>query len=287
MDKIIAINNLPDEAFLRGILVQNIAKVRILTRDEKKHREPGSPDVMIQYNGQGTSFITRTDLIQNCRTHDGRKITIGAMKEGQVYTVTVPAKLNVYAFHVPNTSMPFGLALKNKSMKLRPGQFVVYAVNNGSISKNSPIVLSKDSFVKMIVITEKSKAQYNARLKKALEAFIARKNTIDRADMARNNPNITTAERVRLQREKERALEIPNTAPYKIVGRIIRRGTLDNVIGYMVTNGKLTKAFPTSNVMEMCKNKKVKNATLVRNQAGKVYLRGVGTVLDTLPVTYK
>lgn len=294
MGKAIEVDKLPTEAFMKCLMVQNIAKIQLLTREAKKNRPQGSPDVLMQLVGQKTCYVSRKDIASNCRTVKGNAIVVGGLQAGLSYTVVIPCNSYVAAIHIPkSTEVKYVLNMMNKQGKpegkvLKPGMMLVYPMENGVINKKSPLVISKAVFDKMIVIKEKSQTEYNERLKRALIDMMKKQNALEAGRMANDaNSKMSVVQRVQAKKEAEMAERIQEKAPFIIVGRIIKQGTLDQVIGYRVSNGKSQKDFPLNTVMKMCQNKQIRNATLVKNANGKVFMRGVGNVLDTLPTTYR
>ena len=275
----IGIEHLPREAFLNSELVQDIGYMRIMTRNEKKNVKPGSPDVEIGFTGRKPFMVDRDTAIKELRTPDNKDIVIGALREGKKYLVTMPTRQKVLVFNVPksngNSKMEF--TLNNKT--LPTGSFVVFMASGSK--GTAPLVLNKDYFNKMIVVTEKNSGAYKDRLKKALLRYAKAAVASDRI----KNNKLSTAEKVRYKEEIRKAEE-NNSAPYHIVGRIDRRESY-TTIGYIISNGQKTKAFNIAQTINLCKRKLIRNATCVRNQNGKEFIRGVGITLDSLPVTYK
>lgn len=294
MGKAIEVDKLPTEAFMSCLMVQNIAKIRLLTREQKRNRTPGSPDVLMQCVGQRSIYVSRQDIASKCKTVKGNAVIVGGLRTGADYTVVIPCNTPVRAIHIPNTkgnsyyvvNVPSKNGMECKPLK--GGQMVVFPVQNGKLVTTMPLIISRAVFDKMIVIKEKSQQEYNDRLRKSLVMMVRKQKALEEGAKANDlSSNMSVVQRVQAKKEAEMAEREQERAPFVIVGRILKKGTLDQVIGYVVSNGKAQKAFPLKQVMQMCNNKQIRNATLVRNASGKVFMRGVGTILDTLPTTYR
>ena len=279
----IEVDKLPIGAFMHCIMVQNIAKMQILSKEARKNFKPGSPDVLVSCIGQKPFLASRNDIIDKCKTITGGKIVMGGLKIGQDYTIVFPTRMNAACMVIPNGkhSEYYKLTAKGKTRLLKSGAIVVYPIKAGDLDKNNPMVISKSTFDKMFIIAEKNKKEYMQRVRMALKKDAEKRELQDKA----NNKALTSTQRVQAQRKVE-AMNNKVVAPYKIVGKLVKNGTVDTILGYAVTDGKVVKALSTKQVMQLASQKKINNAVLVKNTNGNYFLRGVGTVLDALPVKY-
>lgn len=275
-------NKLPNEAFMRGEVVRDIAKVRILTPDEKKHRVPGSPDVHLKGVLAGNRMITRNDLLNTCTMMNGHKLTIGAMQNGKVYSVIIPSLgfKDVLIFKAPDSDhVDYAIEIvqsngKTLRRKLQPNTFILYRRGTDK-GTTVPIVVDAQMLQKVAIITEPSLKEYLQRLHKAMLS-------IERTEKLKEETKSNDiAQRVQAKRELKDSVA---TAPYMLVAKVIRKGSYD-VIGYVVSNGKVKKPMPLKQVQQLASQKKIRNCTLVKGATG-YFLRGVGVQLDALPATY-
>lgn len=282
MKSVVYVNKLPNEAFMRGQVIRDIAEIRILTPDEKKSRTPGSPDVCMKGILSGNRMISRNDLMNHCTMMNGHKLTIGAMQNGKVYSVVVPGGAgfkDVLLFKATESnSVDYAIELKQsgKSIrrKLKPNTFVLY--RRGSDKEHTiPVIIDASALQKVVQITEPSLADYLKRLREAM----ANVERTDRLKEETKSNNI--AQRVQAKRELK---ENTSLAPYMIVAKVVKKGSYD-VIGYVVSNGKAKKPMPLKQVQQLAHQKKIRNCTLVHGATG-YFLRGVGVQLDALPATY-
>ena len=271
MKSVVYVNKLPNEAFMRGQVIRDIAEIRILTPDEKKSRTPGSPDVCMKGILSGNRMISRNDLMNHCTMMNGHKLTIGAMQNGKVYSVVVPEGAgfkDVLLFKATESNnVDYAIELKQsgKSIrrKLKPNTFVLY--RRGSDKEHTiPVIIDASALQKVVQITEPSLVDYLKRLQVAMA-------------------NVERTDRLR-EETKSKLKENTNLAPYMIVAKVVKKGSYD-VIGYVVSNGKAKKPMPLKQVQQLAHQRKIRNCTLVHGATG-YFLRGVGVQLDALPATY-
>lgn len=306
--KFIAVDDLPNTIFLQGRLVNNIGKARILTRKEKLGLQPGSPDIRLELLNGESKMITRIDLMEKCRDHTGNKIKFTRIKDGKEFKITIPStdlSTIVGIFHVPrkigykftvNRRMLDGTV---KRIALPMGHFVVYVYDSERrvFDRRYPLVVNKQVFDKMFIIAEKNMELANQRIKtetvKYMEKHSNKSNKAekDKAESEKTERVTKTENKYEQNRAKSNQkgpvmLKADPNAPYVAVKRIVKAGTFDTVIGYTISDGKRAVDLELSKVMVLCRQKKIKNMCLVRNN-NNMYLRGVGVRLDTLETTFR
>lgn len=283
MDYNLSINNLPDSVFIPGKLVRNVARVRVLTRAEKKSKlfKHGGPDIQVIYINGDRCLTTRQEIASGkAKMADGSEIKFNSIKSGREYTIVIDTNQTVGILRVPKTSkVKFVINKKAsdgslKTIELKPGQLVVCPKTSRTLmlNKSAPLVLNDIMFNKMCVFALKDGEDIDTvkkQKKQELAKVIASKSS--------NEP----------KKPKLNIVQQNAEAPYRAIGRIVKAGTFNNVIGYIITDGKNSKACNLNTVQKLCFNHKIKNMTLVRKEDGKFYLRGVGIQLDTLDTTYR
>lgn len=306
--KFVAVDQLPNTIFLQGRLVNNIGKARILTRKEKDGLTPGSPDVRIKLLNGDSKMISRNELLETCRDHTGKKIHMSRIKDGQEFRVTIPSKdlsTVVGIFKVPrklgcnfyvNRQMADGSI---KRIAVGSGDIVVYMFDtkNKTFDRRYPLVVKQDMFSKMFIIAEKDLAQANQRIINSTLQYLKDKSSgkikdtvetkVDVKEVVAENNKVNVNDSKPLKQSTgQQILRASADAPYFAVGRIVKAGTFNDVIGYRISDGKRTADLEVSKVMLLCRQRKIKNMCLVRANT-KTYLRGVGVRLDTLETTFK
>lgn len=308
--KFVAVDTLPNTIFLQGRLVNNIGKARILTRKEKEGLKPGSPDVRIKLINGESKMISRDQLIKCCRDHTGNKIKLTKVKDGQEFRITIPSedldtvvgvfkvpKKSGYNFYV-NRKMADGTI---KRIAVGANSLVVYMFDakNKTFDRRYPLVVKQAMFDKMFIIAEKDLENTNQRIRNTTLKYLEDKrsgkvaensskvvnNTVK--NESANKDNVSKYEQNRPKAQAgQQILKADSNAPYIAVGRIVRAGTFDDVIGYRISDGKRTLDLDISKVKNLCRQRKIRNMCLVRTNT-KIYLRGVGIRLDTLETTFR
>lgn len=288
---------LPDEVFMDGTKVVEIMRARILTRQEKKSRERGAPDIQLRGLAGAQTYITRADLVKMFIGIDGRKITIASWKSGKNYLVYTQKNTRVAILHSPRKPR-YLLELPNKKV-LKPGYYFVCDVNEtGKIDKLHGIQVGPSVFKKMFVINE-STDEYIARTRTATkESAIVVEQTTNRVKQAANARNSrpnniggaggsggvgTPSSVLNTKQVQDNTPKINAKAKMYVVAKILNRE--NQLVGYIISNGKEEKPFQRNKVIEMCRKHALRNMSLVEKD-GKEYLRGVGITHDSLPTKY-
>lgn len=288
---------LPDEVFMDGTKVVEIMRARILTRQEKKSRERGAPDIQLRGLAGAQTYITRTDLVKMFIGMDGRKITIASWKSGKNYLVYTQKNTRVAILHSPRKPR-YLLELPNKKV-LKPGYYFVCDVNEtGKIDKLHGIQVGPSVFKKMFVINE-STDEYIAKIKTATKdsAIVVEQtaNRVKQAENARNSRSnnigvsggsrgvVTPSSVLNTKQVQDSTPKINAKAKMHVVAKILNRE--NQLVGYVISNGKEEKPFQKNKVIEMCRKHALRNMSLVEKD-GKEYLRGVGITHDSLPTKY-
>lgn len=289
------VENLPSQVYLNGIMVRNIANIRLKTRKEKLNLKHGSPDVEVSYITGEKEVIYRSNLLDSFRELDGKKkLNIRKLRDGRKKLVTIPMKASVKVFTIPNTGkIVFAKKNGNKAVRIKPGNKVV---NNG----NRYLVIAPDTFRKMFIVTEKMNKDKLNSLKSSLEEQFRGQiknqkaedkyeeaSRINRENIRNNDIAVVKGKAQVIQRDtKEEIIKADADSRYFITHQVKAFGEINQVIGYIVSNGKQSRALATPDVMGLCNRKMIRNMSLVRTQSGKFILRGNGMEKDTLQRAY-
>ena len=140
--------NLPDKVFLDANKTKNIIKFSILSVQEKKQLEPGSPDIKVMELTGRTRMITRKELISNFVMIDGSKIKPYVLKNGHEYLAYSMTKAAYKVFKLPENM------IGDVNGRLVPsGNYIVYEVDeNGNIDRKTMAIINPKSFRKMFRI---------------------------------------------------------------------------------------------------------------------------------------
>lgn len=295
--KRINIIDLPDEVFMNGTEIVEIKRARILTRQEKKSREQGTPDIQLKDINGAESYITRNDLVKNFLGIDNKKITIGGWKSGKNYFVYSPKNDMVSVLHCPKR--PKYLLILPNGRVLRPGYYCVCSRDNtGKIFKNKSMQVQPTVFKKMFVINDSADKlrDRTAQLKqiKGFNSNIKQSDIRNRAVNARDSQNQISNMGI-IKNKPQSILNTPtkqiqqsiakinDRAKLAVVGKVLNRD--NQLIGYVISNGKVEKPFEKHKVIEMCRKKQLRNMTLFEKN-GQEFLRCIGTTHDALPTKY-
>lgn len=280
--KHIQITELPDEVFLNGTQVLDIMRARIITRAERKQLGRGTPDILLKSYSGAETHITRRALMEKFTGLDGKKIVLGGWKTGKNYLVYRKLANNISIVHSPRIPK-YVLILPNKKM-LKPGYYFVCNRNEtGKILRDTGIQLGPTLFKKMCII-EDSVSKLTARTKLAIaNDTIAKK--VEAGNQTNTNKAVGKVNRVASTSGNVPVgnVRINELARLNITGKVLN--SQGQLVGYVVSDGKIEKPIPKNNVIEMCRKKQIRNMSLV-DVNGKEFLRGIGITHESLPTKY-
>lgn len=310
----IYLDKLPEKAFQKGMMVRDICRIRFLTRKQKeaaindpKHSKikykAGDPDVQFESVSGDRRYATRSWVFNNLYFTNGDKVTRNKVRDGVIYLTIYNMNENQVAmFKTPNTkSVQFIVRSKQGSKALKPGDRVVYPVKLAGIDFLHPILVNELTFDKMFkAVGSEKEAQMGlvAAIKKMVEkpsgdvyeqSLRKKKQELQNKDFKVVDGVVVGVDKETSNTVRDNMIRPSNEAYYKIIGRIIKKGTTSELIGYVVTNGKKNLPLNISQVNSLVYNKKIQNAMLVipTDKTHKPFIRGLGVVLSTLPATYR
>lgn len=282
--KRISIVSIPDEVFMDGTEVLEIMRARILTRQEKRNRGRGTPDIHLKSIFGAETFISRTDLIKTYIGIDGKKITIASWKSNKNYLVYVTKNRPVAVLHCPRKPK-YLLELPNKKV-LKPGYYFVCNKNEtGKIDREHGVQIGPSIFKKMFVIND-STEEYLARTKNvSREVQDVAKQESFRVKQSNNTkaPVKSVLNNKEVLQNNEKVIKINDKSTLSVVAKVYNRN--NQLVGYVISNGKVEKPFPKNKVIEMCRKHQIRNMSLVEKD-GKEFLRGIGITHESLPTKY-
>lgn len=303
--------NIPDKGFIDAIKVKDICKARILSKQEKSNIKAGSPDVKITKITGQISYITREQLTKNYVNANGSRIKIPFMRDNKEYLVAAPCNEEYKIIKLPsNCSGQFN------GRQVKPGSYIVIpATEQGELKREQMSVISSTVFKKMFKIPMQDSIRMvlnNPRHagSNKLKLFKNRQRTQYNNMQHNNVPHIslgkqpisadiqgTMQQNTMTYANKQSTMYNPHTSikqklgnkneqskyKYRVTGRLVDMN--NKPIGFVVTEiatGQ-TRNLKTNELVQLCMNKLVENVMLVRNQSGKVFLKGNGCRLESLP----
>jgi len=304
---IVAINNLPSNAFIDAIKVRDLAEVRILDR-KINNIEPGGKDVKLRSLTGETSMLSRKELIERYKTIRGKSVTLAFFRHEKNYLVESTCKEPYKVMKLPsncignfggkrvepgsyivcktdesgNTTVGIISPSRFRQMFKIPMQDVIKRNMNGNKNKNFTLFNKPKQFRKKPNILAKQPA--------APQITVAQQKPVLNPSMLRKQPvtsQITQTNRqFTVDNSKFKSINTPTTNyRFRITRRIVSVRNTKQLLGYEIQEiqtGRV-KSFQLNRVMKMCEMQLVENAMIVTHTNGMKYLRGNGIVLDNLP----
>lgn len=253
---VVQLNKIPNSLLYNVTMVKDIRQASFINRNQLKR---GEPDVMVVSPLGLKNKISRRDLTKGYTLPSGKKVRVLYWKYNHKYIVVAKGNTKMYALRIPkNTKIKF---VTNDKKDLGNGIYVLFPIgSNGEVVRNNPIRMSDAMFNRMFQINSKPSIE-----KQRIVGQDSNKTDGSNTETGSTNSYVKN-----------------NTdMMYKVVKRIIRASN-GKIAGFVVSNGKITRNFSVSNVMDMCRRNKIQNITIV-DRDGKEYLRGVGIRISNLP----
>jgi len=252
-------NELPNRAFIPVLRKRDIVKVRVLTAEEKRNIQRGSPDVVVE-TILGHKYLQKRDyIIDNYSYLNGQKISIGGWRAGVEYLVYREDNTPALALMVPLKSSIEINGIKVISGEGNDGVYVVcFLGGDGNIDRQSVGVVSRHIFRKMFSVLPNKIIDYHAKNKGKHVNKTISQHKKPLQTIAKEN-NLITA-----------------------VGRLM--GANGKVVGFVVQDRLGRQRNVTKKEMlELCNKKLVDNIVVaVRDIDGLTYLRGNGIKIEEL-----
>lgn len=263
----VEINSIPDAMFHEVLFVKEVCKATLLDKDMRDKMEipHGGPDTVLVSMMGGKRLINRTELMETYKTIDNKQIKLSDWHYGKEKMVYKEMNIPMKMFTVPAKSK---LKVGFNGKSIQNGLCIICKLNENKIDKDNIIVLSQDRFRKQFKIT---KVASKADMKKMAMSIKATKEL--------NKQNTEKTSRWKKPVEQKQSNE---KAIVSVVAALVNKQ--GKVIGYKVKHLKTNKImdFATVKIMELCRNQKIKNMTIVAKD-GKEFLRGVGMRKENLP----
>lgn len=269
--KVVSINDMSDSLFLNTVQYREIGKARIISRQEKKTREDGGPDVEITSWANEKFYITRNQLMLNFFDVGGKALNVRAWKNNESHIIMCQANKLCGVVHVPK-SRRYGV-LSTTGKRYKPGVYVVCMRNpNGELNRKAYSALDAKLFHKMFKIDDSVEEMASrVRQEQHIKEIRSSGETVAKV----KNPNGTT-----VTVDKELA-----AAKYTVVAKVIKLDT-NKVVGYTVSyNGKQIDC-SLAKIEKLCKEKKLKNMTVVYSAGSAPYFRCIGMTHESLGSKY-
>jgi len=137
-----------DKVFIDAIKVCDIYKVRLMTKDERKEREPGAPDVILVRATGGKTIVSRQDLVNNFTTAAGKPVKVAFLRSKKSYYVYRMCNEKYKVMHIPNNCT---VNLRDKPVN--GGNYIICQVGkDGKMLKNTMVQLNGKLFRKMFKV---------------------------------------------------------------------------------------------------------------------------------------
>ena len=285
---IVDFNSYRGNGFVDAIKLIDIAKVKIMSRQEKKAKKSNSSDIIIKYLTGGTKIISRKELVKQYKFISGKPVVIPFMSNNKEYVVYRNCNETYAALLLPSNMSGM---LRGK--KINPGNYLVAPKNeDGTINFDELSCISKKSFRKSFVVpaqdvilkninnsgTESNRIKHR---QKSTNNNI-RNNETSKFGLDVNNINIPSVNDKDNNLNLDKESSIIQKYPFKAIGRIVNEE--NNVIGYILEDTKGNKRdLSVNKVMDLCSKHKVANLMLSKTDNGKYFLRGNGIRIESLP----
>lgn len=319
----LAYESIPDRMFIPAVMIREMLRVRPLNSEEKKNTKRGGPDVLaIPYIGN-RSLMFRDD-ITGCYTYtNGRKIKVRGWQTSKFYIVVRPSNETVMVMQVPpnHTLEINGITANNKDKQI--SDYIVCKIDpNGNIDRQSATIVRGNVFHKLCYIPDNPaiarsrergtanryfdfnnpsaavntdfrgnvvKPVRHVQYTETMEQASPKPNNFKAAQNISNRPTST----IKLEKSAEakprnnsvntnQTLEMPKLqVTHNLFNSTGQR------VGFVIKadSGEIRR-INRNTAINLCKQKRIKNMTVVSNGAGDFYFRGIGISIDELPATY-
>lgn len=319
----LAYESIPDRMFIPAVMIREMLRVRPLNSEEKKNTKRGGPDVLaIPYIGN-RSLMFRDD-ITGCYTYtNGRKIKVRGWQTSKFYIVVRPSNETVMAMQVPpnHTLEINGITANNKDKQI--SDYIVCKIDpNGNIDRQSATIVRGNVFHKLCYIPDNPaiarsrergtanryfdfnnpsaavntdfrgnvvKPVRHVQYTETMEQASTKPNNFKAAQNISNRP--TSNIKIEKSAEAKPRSNSVNTNQTLEMPKLQVTHNLFNSTGQRVgfvikaDSGEIRR-INRNTAINLCKQKRIKNMTVVSNGAGDFYFRGIGISIDELPATY-
>lgn len=319
----LAYESIPDRMFIPAVMIREMLRVRPLNSEEKKNTKRGGPDVLaIPYIGN-RSLMFRDD-ITGCYTYtNGRKIKVRGWQTSKFYLVVRPSNEIVMAMQVPpnHTLEINGITANNKDKQI--SDYIVCKIDpNGNIDRQSATIVRGNVFHKLCYIPDNPAIARSRERGTANRYFdfnnpsaavntdfrgnvvkpvrhVQYTETMEQASTKPNNfkaaQNISNrpTSNIKLEKSAEakpRSNSVNTNQTLEMPKLQVTHNLFNSTgqrVGFVIKadSGEIRR-INRNTAINLCKQKRIKNMTVVSNGAGDFYFRGIGISIDELPATY-
>lgn len=319
----LAYESIPDRMFIPAVMIREMLRVRPLNSEEKKNTKRGGPDVLaIPYIGN-RSLMFRDD-ITGCYTYtNGRKIKVRGWQTSKFYIVVRPSNETVMAMQVPpnHTLEINGITANNKDKQI--SDYIVCKIDpNGNIDRQSATIVRGNVFHKLCYIPDNPAIARSRERGTANRYFdfnnpsaavntdfrgnvvkpvrhVQYTETMEQASTKPNNfkaaQNISNrpTSNIKLEKSAEakpRSNSVNTNQTLEMPKLQVTHNLFNSTgqrVGFVIKadSGEIRR-INRNTAINLCKQKRIKNMTVVSNGAGDFYFRGIGISIDELPATY-
>lgn len=319
----LAYESIPDRMFIPAVMIREMLRVRPLNSEEKKNTKRGGPDVLaIPYIGN-RSLMFRDD-ITGCYTYtNGRKIKVRGWQTSKFYIVVRPSNETVMAMQVPpnHTLEINGITANNKDKQI--SDYIVCKIDpNGNIDRQSATIVRGSVFHKLCYIPDNPaiarsrergtanryfdfnnpsaavntdfrgnvvKPVRHVQYTETMEQSSTKPNNFKAAQNISNRPTSN----IKLEKSAEakpRSNSVNTNQTLEMPKLQVTHNLFNSTgqrVGFVIKadSGEIRR-INRNTAINLCKQKRIKNMTVVSNGAGDFYFRGIGISIDELPATY-
>lgn len=319
----LAYESIPDRMFIPAVMIREMLRVRPLNSEEKKNTKRGGPDVLaIPYIGN-RSLMFRDD-ITGCYTYtNGRKIKVRGWQTSKFYIVVRPSNETVMVMQVPpnHTLEINGITANNKDKQI--SDYIVCKIDpNGNIDRQSATIVRGNVFHKLCYIPDNPAIARSRERGTANRYFdfnnpsaavntdfrgnvvkpvrhVQYTETMEQASTKPNNfkaaQNISNrpTSNIKLEKSAEakpRSNSVNTNQTLEMPKLQVTHNLFNSTgqrVGFVIKadSGEIRR-INRNTAINLCKQKRIKNMTVVSNGAGDFYFRGIGISIDELPATY-
>lgn len=319
----LAYESIPDRMFIPAVMIREMLRVRPLNSEEKKNTKRGGPDVLaIPYIG--TRSLMFRDDITGCYTYtNGRKIKVRGWQTSKFYIVVRPSNETVMAMQVPpnHTLEINGITANNKDKQI--SDYIVCKIDpNGNIDRQSATIVRGNVFHKLCYIPDNPAIARSRERGTANRYFdfnnpsaavntdfrgnvvkpvrhVQYTETMEQASTKPNNfkaaQNISNrpTSNIKLEKSAEakpRSNSVNTNQTLEMPKLQVTHNLFNSTgqrVGFVIKadSGEIRR-INRNTAINLCKQKRIKNMTVVSNGAGDFYFRGIGISIDELPATY-
>ena len=306
-DVLFILDQMTNSGFIDAYKVRDICMIKLMTRQERLDRQPGSPDVKVKSITGQSFFITKSQLAQNYRHISGKKITNAFLKTNTPYTVICNCNEHYKVMKLPDNCV----GVFNNTKVERGSYIICKATADGDVDRSTLGIVNGKQFRKMFKIpmqpviqrnmNGKSNKRFglfdkrNARAQRISRPSISMPMMNNRQPVMNNaqpvinnavNQNIQNSRPVRPQVQANQQVQ-QEVSKYRFTAthKLVKASAPDKIVGYAIKDLRTGQSTQLSipQVAKLCDKKLVDNIVKVDDKSkGAWFLRGNGIALGSL-----